>query len=76
MRNVLNIVEDAEGKFARDSEMRLPGSTSSISYITASGKVLGTGYRMAEVEKGIASVEQTARGRASQARSRSGSKGR
>src|SRR5262245_47860343 len=31
--------------------MRLPGSCNSISYITASGKVLGTDYQMASIDR-------------------------
>src|SRR5262249_7999348 len=49
--DVLNVIQDAEGKFARDSKMRLPGSCNSVSYITASGKILGTDYQMSQVEK-------------------------
>jgi hypothetical protein len=51
--DALNYLDDSEGKFARGSKMRMPGSCHSISYITASGKVLGTGYQMAEVKKAL-----------------------
>jgi hypothetical protein len=49
--DALNYMQDSEGRFARDSKMRLPGSCHSISYITASGKVLGTEYQMPAIEE-------------------------
>lgn len=49
--DVLNVLQDAEGKFARDSKMRLGGSCTNINYITASGKVLGADYGMGSVNK-------------------------
>jgi hypothetical protein len=39
--DMLNVLEDAEGKFARDSRMFLSGSSGGVSFLTASGKLLG-----------------------------------
>jgi hypothetical protein len=49
--DVLNVLDDAEGRFARGCKMRLRGSCTSISYLTAGGKVLGTDYQIASIEK-------------------------
>jgi hypothetical protein len=41
---MLNVLEDAEGKFARDSKMFLTGSSGGVSFLTASGKRLGKNH--------------------------------
>src|SRR5262249_49401261 len=38
---MLNVLEDAEGRFARASGMFLTGSSGGVSFLTASGKRLG-----------------------------------
>jgi hypothetical protein len=38
---MLNVLEDAEGQFARASGMFLTGSSGGVSFLTASGKMLG-----------------------------------
>jgi hypothetical protein len=39
---MLNVLEDAEGRFARESGVYLAGSSGGVAFITASGKRLGT----------------------------------
>jgi hypothetical protein len=49
----LNVLEDAEGKFARESRLRLPGSSPGMSYVTASGKLLGVGFQQRAMEDAL-----------------------
>jgi hypothetical protein len=42
--DMLNVVEDADGKFVKDSGMRLGGSSGGVVFVTASGKLLGKGH--------------------------------
>jgi hypothetical protein len=39
--DMLNFLDDAEGKFARDSRIYLTGSSGGVAFLTASGKLLG-----------------------------------
>ena len=41
---MLNVVEDADGKFVKDSGMRLSGSSGGVRFVTADGKLLGKGH--------------------------------
>lgn len=42
--DMLNVLEDAEGRFARDSHIYLSGSSGGVAFLTASGKLLGKKY--------------------------------
>ena len=50
---MLNYLEDAEGRFARDSKMFLTGSAGGVSFLTASGKRLGDNHLHGTTAKGI-----------------------
>jgi hypothetical protein len=39
--DMLNVVEDVDGKFVKDSGMRLSGSSGGVVFVTANGKLLG-----------------------------------
>src|SRR5262245_54996732 len=50
---MLNVVDDADGKFVRASGMRLSGSSGGVVFVTASGKLLGTGHLHGTTKAGI-----------------------
>lgn len=50
---MLNYLEDAEGRFARDSGMFLTGSSGGVSFLTASGKLLGEKHLHGTTAAGI-----------------------
>src|SRR5262245_28577120 len=50
---MLNVVEDADGKFVRDSGMRLSGSSGGVVFVTAGGKLLGKGHLHGTTKAGI-----------------------
>src|SRR5262245_16973566 len=50
---MLNVLEDAEGKFARASGMFLTGSSGGVSFLTASGKLLGKKHLHGTTAAGI-----------------------
>jgi hypothetical protein len=51
--DVLNFLDDAEGKFARDSGVYLTGSSGGVAFITASGKPLGKKHLHGTTAAGI-----------------------
>jgi hypothetical protein len=51
--DMLNDVQDAEGKFARDTGIYLNGSSGGVSFATASGKLLGKKHLHGTSVKGI-----------------------
>jgi hypothetical protein len=50
---MLNYLEDAEGKFARDSRIYLTGSSGGVAFLTAGGKLLGKKHLHGVKESGI-----------------------
>src|SRR5262249_23044518 len=42
--DMLNVVEDADGKFVKESGMRLSGSSGGVVFVTANGKLLGKSH--------------------------------
>ena len=42
--DMLNVVDDADGAFVRDSKMRLSGSSGGVVFVTANGKLLGKAH--------------------------------
>jgi hypothetical protein len=50
---MLNVLDDAEGKFARTSGMYLTGSSGGVSFLTAGGKLLGKRHQHGVTTAGI-----------------------